>query len=205
MGNCNLWVLFVFVCVLFVVVEVCFLSVCFFEVEVGKKNFSRFCWLNFEFGFFSKDVNCFFFVLFLVVIVNGLLFLFMILFFFVRVFGSVECFLKCILVCWFVFCYGMFFINVFIFFLVIVFIVFIIGMRFKKNFLILNKLYCFYFVLVIVGLILILIVVIMSVLFFFRCKWRFEDDEFEEIISCIYLDYSISGCFLDINWIDVKV
>lgn len=205
MGNCNPRALFAFACVSSVVAEVCFLSVCFLEAEVGKKNSSRSCWSNFESGSSSKDVNCPFFVLFLAAIVNGLLLLFTTSFLLARVLGSAECSLKRIPVCRLALRYGTFFTNVFTSLLVIAFIALIIGMRSKKNFSILNKSHRFYFVLVIAGLILTLIAAITSALLSFRRKRRSEDDEFEETISRTYSDHSISGRSLDINWTDVKV
>lgn len=199
MGNCNPRALFAFACVSSVVAEVCFLSVCFLEAEVGKKNSSRSCWSNFESGSSSKDVNCPFFVLFLAAIVNGLLLLFTTSFLLARVLGSAECSLKRIPVCRLALRYGTFFTNVFTSLLVIAFIALIIGMRSKKNFSILNKSHRFYFVLVIAGLILTLIAAITSALLSFRRKRRSEDDEFEETISRTYSDHSISGRSLDIN------
>ena len=199
MGNCNPRALFAFACVSSVVAEVCFLSVCFLEAEVGKKNSSRSCWSNFESGSSSKDVNCPFFVLFLAAIVNGRLLLFTTSFLLARVLGSAECSLKRIPVCRLALRYGTFFTNVFTSLLVIAFIALIIGMRSKKNFSILNKSHRFYFVLVIAGLILTLIAAITSALLSFRRKRRSEDDEFEETISRTYSDHSISGRSLDIN------
>lgn len=199
MGNCNPRALFAFACVSSVVAEVCFLSVCFLEAEVGKKNSSRSCWSNFESGSSSKDVNCPFFVLFLAAIVNGLLLLFTTSFLLARVLGSAECSLKRIPVCRLALRYGTFFTNVFTSLLVIAFIALIIGMRSKKNFSILNKSHRFYFVLVIAGLILTLIAAITSALLSFRRKRRSEDDEFEKTISRTYSDHSISGRSLDIN------
>lgn len=199
MGNCNPRALFAFACVSSLVAEVCFLSVCFLEAEVGKKNSSRSCWSNFESGSSSKDVNCPFFVLFLAAIVNGLLLLFTTSFLLARVLGSAECSLKRIPVCRLALRYGTFFTNVFTSLLVIAFIALIIGMRSKKNFSILNKSHRFYFVLVIAGLILTLIAAITSALLSFRRKRRSEDDEFEETISRTYSDHSISGRSLDIN------
>lgn len=201
MGNCNPRALFAFACVSSVVAEVCFLSVCFLEAEVGKKNSSRSCWSNFESGSSSKDVNCPFFVLFLAAIVNGLLLLFTTSFLLARVLGSAECSLKRIPVCRLALRYGTFFTNVFTSLLVIAFIALIIGMRSKKNFSILNKSHRFYFVLVIAGLILTLIAAITSglQLLSFRRKRRSEDDEFEETISRTHSDHSISGRSLDIN------
>lgn len=199
MGNCNPRALFAFACVSSVVAEVCFLSVCFLEAEVGKKNSNRSCWSNFESGSSSKDVNCPFFVLFLAAIVNGLLLLFTTSFLLARVLGSAECSLKRIPVCRLALRYGTFFTNVFTSLLVIAFIALIIGMRSKKNFSILNKSHRFYFVLVIAGLILTLIAAITSALLSFRRKRRSEDDEFEETISRTYSDHSISGRSLDIN------
>lgn len=199
MGNCNPRALFAFACVSSVVAEVCFLSVCFLEAEVGKKNSSRSCWSNFESGSSSKDVNCPFFVLFLAAIVNGLLLLFTTSFLLARVLGSAECSLKRIPVCRLALRYGTFFTNVFTSLLVIAFIALIIGMRSKKKLSILNKSHRFYFVLVIAGLILTLIAAITSALLSFRRKRRSEDDEFEETISRTYSDHSISGRSLDIN------
>lgn len=199
MGNCNPRALFAFACVSSVVAEVCFLSVCFLEAEVGKKNSNRSCWSNFESGSSSKDVNCPFFVLFLAAIVNGLLLLFTTSFLLARVLGSAECSLKRIPVCRLALRYGTFFTHVFTSLLVIAFIALIIGMRSKKNFSILNKSHRFYFVLVIAGLILTLIAAITSALLSFRRKRRSEDDEFEETISRTYSDHSISGRSLDIN------
>lgn len=199
MGNCNPRALFAFACVSSVVAEVCFLSVCFLEAEVGKKNSSRSCWSNFESGSSSKDVNCPFFVLFLAAIVNGLLLLFTTSFLLARVLGSAECSLKRIPVCRLALRYGTFFTNVFTSLLVIAFIALIIGMRSKKKLSILNKSHRFYFVLVIAGLILTLIAAITSGLLSFRRKRRSEDDEFEETISRTYSDHSISGRSLDIN------
>ena len=196
MGNCNPRALFAFACVSSVVAEVCFLSVCFLEAEVGKKNSSRSCWSNFESGPSSKDVNCPFFVLFLAAIVNGLLLLFTTSFLLARILGSAECSLKRIPVCRLALRYGTFFTNVFTSLLVITFIALIIGMRSRKNFSILNRSHRFYFVLVIAGLILTLIAAITSGLLSFRRRRRSEDDEF---VSRSYSDHSSSGRFVDIN------
>ena len=205
MGNCNPRALFAFACVSSVVAEVCFLTVCFLEAEVGKKNSNRSCWSNFESGASSKDVSCPLFVLFLAAIVNGLLLLFTTSFLLARILGSAECSLKRIPVCRLALRYGTFITNVFTSLLVIAFIALTIGMESKKNFSILNKSHRFYLVLVIAGLILILIAAITSGLLCFRRKRRSEDDEFEETISRTYSDHSTSGRFLDINWTDVKV
>ena len=201
MGNCNPRALFAFACVSSVAAEVCFLSVCFLEAEVGKKNSSRSCWSNFESGASSKDVNCPLFVLFLAAIVNGLLLLFTSSFLLARILGSAECSLKRIPICRVALRYGTFFTNVLTSLLMIAFIALIIGLKSKKNFTILNKSHRVYLVLVIAGLILILIATITNGLLAFRRSRRSPDDEFEETISRTYSDHS-SGRFWDINWTD---
>lgn len=202
MGNCNPRALFAFACVSSVAAEVCFLSVCFLEAEVGKENSTRSCWSNFESGASSKDAHCPFFALFLAAIVNGLLLLFTISFLLARILGSAECSLKRIPVCRITLRYGTFFTNVLTSLLVIVFIGLIIGLKSKMNFSILVKSHHWYFVLVIAGLILILIAAITSGLLAFSGSRRSADDEFESTITRSYSDHSTSGGFLDINWTD---
>ena len=199
MGNCNPRALFAFACASSVAAEVCFLSVCFLEAEVGKKNTSRSCWSNFESGASSKDFHCPLFVLLLAAIVNGLLLLFTTSFLLARILGSAECSLKRIPLCRVVLRYGTFFTNVLTSLLMIAFIALIIGLKSKKNFTILSESHRFYLVLVIAGLILILIAAITSGLLAFRRSRRSADDEFEETISRNYSDHSTSGPFLDIN------
>lgn len=182
-----------------VVAEVCFLSVCFLEAEVGKKNANRSCWSNFESGASSKDVNCPLFALFLAAIVNGLLLLFTTSFLLARLLGSAECSLKRIPVCRIVLRYGTFFTNVLTSLLVIAFIALIIGLKSKKKFSILDKSHRYYLVLVIAGLILILIAAVTSGFVAFRRSRRSVDDEFEGTISRSYSDHSTSGRFGDIN------
>lgn len=200
MGNFNPRALFAFACVSSVVAEVCFLSVCFLEAEVGKKNANRSCWSNFESGASSKDVNCPLFALFLAAIVNGLLLLFTTSFLLARLLGSAECSLKRIPVCRIVLRYGTFFTNVLTSLLVIAFIALIIGLKSKKKFSILDKSHRYYLVLVIAGLILILIAAVTSGFLAFRRSRRSVDDEFEGTISRSYFDHSTSGRFGDINW-----
>ena len=202
MGNCNPRALFAFACASSVAAEVCFLSVCFLEAEVGRKNSSRSCWSNFESDASSKEVNCPLFVLLLAAIVNGLLLLFTTSFLLARILGSAECSLKRIPICRVVLRYGTFFTNVLTSLLMIAFIALIISLKTKKNFTILSKSHRFYFVLVIAGLILMLIAAITSGLLAFRRSRRSADDEFEETISRNYSDHSTSGPFLDINWTD---
>lgn len=199
MGNCNPRALFAFACASSVAAEVCFLSVCFLEAEVGRKNSSRSCWSNFESDASSKEVNCPLFVLLLAAIVNGLLLLFTTSFLLARILGSAECSLKRIPICRVVLRYGTFFTNVLTSLLMIAFIALIISLKTKKNFTILSKSHRFYFVLVIAGLILMLIAAITSGLLAFRRSRRSADDEFEETISRNYSDHSTSGPFLDIN------
>ena len=199
MGNCNPRALFAFACVSSVAAEACFLSVCFLEAEVGKKNPNRSCWSNFESGAPSKDANCPLFALFLAVIVNGLLLLFTTSFLLARILGSAECSLKRIPICRIALRYGTFITNVITSLLMIVFIGLIIGLKSKKNFSILDKSHRLYLVLVIAGLILILIAAITSGLLAFRRSRRSADDEFEESITRTYSDQSTTGGFLDIN------
>ena len=199
MGNCNPRALFAFACVSSVAAEVCFLTVCFLEAEVGKKNSSRSCWSNFESDASSNDVNCPLFVLFLAAIVNGLLLLFTTSFLLARILGSAECSLNRIPVCRVPLRYGTFFTNVLTSLLMIAFIALLIGLKSKKNFTILDKSHRVYLVLVIAGLILILMAAITSGLLAFRRSRRSLDDEFEETISRSYSDHSNSGRFGDIN------
>lgn len=178
--------------------EACFLTVNFLEAEVGKKNTSESCWSNFESGS-SSDVNCPFFVLFLVVIVNGLLVLFTTSFLLARLLGSRECSLERIPVCRFIIRYGSFFGNVFTALLVLTFIGLIVDLRSKKNYSgqILERRYRGYFMVVVAGLILVLISLVTTSLLAFKRRRNVRlDDEFEDTISRSYSD---RGSFLDIN------
>ena len=198
MGNCNPRALFALACTSSLAAEICFLTVNFLEAEVGKANASQSCWSNFESTGSSSDVNCPFFVLFLVLIVNGLLILFTTSFLIARLLGSRECSLKRIPFCRFILRYGSFFTNVFLALLVFTFIALVIDLKSTKNYSghILKKPHRVYFILVIAGLILVLISAVTTGLLAFQRRRNPRDDDYEESFNRSYSD---RGSFHDIN------
>lgn len=201
MGNCNPRALFAVACVSSLAAEACFLSVCFLEAEVGKKNANNSCWSDFESGSSNKNVNCPFFALFLAAIVNGLLLLFTTSFLLARLLGSRECTLKRIPVCRVILRYGTFFTNLLTTFLLITFIGLIIGFKSNKKSTggILERPRRVYFITVIAGLILMLMALVTSGLLTFRRSRRQDDDEFEDTINRSFSDHGTGNSWDIIN------